>query len=91
MAMLRSRANVEAQFEMQTFLCLTSPETESAIAESLRAFRENEPGRLRADAAEAARVAAEAANAAEVAAAAEAAEAAAVPETAAVEPAAVQT
>ena len=64
---------------MQTLLCLTRPETESAIAENLMIFRENEPGLLRADAAEAAAVAAEAA------AAAEAAEAAAVPETAAAE------
>ena len=70
---------------MQTFLCLSTPATESTIARDLRTFRENEPAALRADAAAAAAEAAAALAAAETAAAAEAAEAAAVPETAAVE------
>ena len=70
---------------MQTFVTITSPMTESAIAENKRRFRESEPELLRADAAAAATAAAEAAAAAETAAAAEAWEAAAVPEAAAVE------
>ena len=40
---LRSRASVDAQFEMQTFLCLTSQETESDIAQIFGIFKENEP------------------------------------------------
>ena len=83
--LLRSRASTEAMFEMQTFVTITSPMTESAIAENTRRFRESEPELLRADAAAAATAAAEAAAAAETAAAAEAAEAAAVAETAAAE------
>ena len=38
---LRSRASVDAQLEMQTFLCITSQETESEIAQILRIFKEN--------------------------------------------------
>ena len=90
--LLRSRASTEAMFEMQTFVTITSPMTESAIAEHTRRFRESEPELLRADAAAAATAAAEAATAAaEAAAAAEtdswaaAAESQTVPETAAVE------
>ena len=41
--LLRSRASTEAMFEMQTFLCLTSQETESEIAQNSRIFKENEP------------------------------------------------
>ena len=90
--LLRSRASTEAMLEMQTFVTITSPMTESAIAEHTRRFRESEPELLRADAAAAATAAAEAATAAaEAAAAAEtdswaaAAESQTVPETAAVE------
>ena len=90
--LLRSRASTEAMFEMQTFVTITSPMTESAIAENTRRFRESEPVLLQADAAAAATAAAEAATAAaEAAAAAEtdswaaAAESQTVPETAAVE------
>ena len=77
--LLRSRASLDAQCEMQTFLSLTRPETEAAIAGRKRTFTESEPGLLQAEAATAA------ADAAEAAAAAEAAEAAAVAETAAAE------
>ena len=41
--LLRSRASIEAHFEVQTLLCLTSQETESEIAQILRIFKENEP------------------------------------------------
>ena len=77
---------------MQTFVTITSPMTESAIAEDTRRLRESEPELLRADAAAAATAAAEAATAAaEADAAAEtdswavAAESQTVPDTAAVE------
>ena len=90
--MLRSRASVDAQFEMQTFLCLTRQETESDITQILNDFKENEPLLVEAEAAailasEAEAPAAAEAQAAEVAAAeAVAAEAAVVPEAMAIEP-----
>ena len=83
--LLRSRASTEAMFEMQTFVTITSPMTESALAENKRRFRESEPELLRADAAAAATAAAEAAAAAETDSWAAAAESQTVPETAAVE------
>ena len=48
---LRSRASVDAQFEMQTFVCLTRLSTESEINQILNDFKVNEPLLVEAEAA----------------------------------------
>ena len=91
---LRSRATYMAQFEMQTFLRLTSMSTDLQITQIVNQYRALEPAYVEAERVAAAMLASEAeapaaaeAQAAEVAAAeAVAAEAAAVPEAMAIEP-----